>query len=369
MNKEASYQLYGVSFSYYTAKARSYLIQKGLPYQEVASTTKVYRQTLIPKTGVAVIPVVKTPADEYLQDTAVIVDTLEKQHTENPLTPSSAKQQMVSALFEIWADEWLLLPAMHYRWNTDELSYIYGHFGKVLLPWAPMWIGRFAGRLIGNKFRHFVPLLGVTEKTIPAIENWYENFVLKQLNEHFSQYDYLLGDKPCIGDCALMGPLYAHLYLDPAPGKIMRSAAPNVCAWIERMHQKPIDRSNRRWLADDEIPETLSPLLANQFKEFWPLLIQTSKALDRWKTDNSDVQHIPRTIGKHHFEVGGVREKRSILPFQQWKLQRIQALYRAFSDKEQSIVDNFLKDYSAQEFMTSSIPAPVTRKNNRIAFA
>ena len=55
------YTLYGTEFSLYTGKARAYLRYKGIPFREVLSTLSVYRRTIVPGTGVSMIPVVETP--------------------------------------------------------------------------------------------------------------------------------------------------------------------------------------------------------------------------------------------------------------------------------------------------------------------
>ena len=44
-----------------------------------------------------------------------------------------------------------------------------------------------------------------------AIERSFEA-LLDLLTEHFMAHEYLLGDRPCLADFAMMGPLYAHLY-------------------------------------------------------------------------------------------------------------------------------------------------------------
>lgn len=363
------YLLYGVSFSYYTAKARAYLIHKGLPYTEILSTVSVYKKILQPKTGVSVIPVVKTPDDQYLQDTAVIVDALENRHTDNPLKPLSPKQRLVSSLFEIWADEWLLLPAMHYRWNKDNFPYVYQQFGNVAAPWAPNWVKAFFGRSLGARFKGFVPKLGVTAKMIPAIESWYESLVLPALDQHFANHDYLLGARPCVGDCALMGPLYAHLFLDPVPGQLLRESAPNVCRWIDRMNDPSQASKSRDWLPDDAIPETLLPLLENQFNEFWPVLPVTVEALTQWRTSHPDKEYVPRMIGEHTFSIGAVNGARALLPFQQWKMQRVQETYRSVGSEAVVEVNDFLNVFSAQQYMTLPITSPLKRQGNRLIFS
>ena len=52
--------LYGAEFSLYSGKARCYLRYKQVPFDEVLSSLSVYKQTIIPNTGVRFIPVVDT---------------------------------------------------------------------------------------------------------------------------------------------------------------------------------------------------------------------------------------------------------------------------------------------------------------------
>ena len=61
----------------------------------------------------------------------------------------------------------------------------------------------------------YLPVLGITEKTKPEIEQWAQELLL-QLNTHFEQHPFLLGTKPCLGDFGLYGPLYALVWRDPA---------------------------------------------------------------------------------------------------------------------------------------------------------
>ena len=187
------YILYGSEVSLYTGKIRAYLKYKQLPFTEVLSTLSVYKKIIRPKTGVTFIPVVKTPSGEYLQDTVRIIDYFEAQSRANTqadtntnnlsVIPNTPAQHLVSELFALWGDEWLVIPAMHYRWNKDNFPFIYEEFGQVVTPKAPKFIKAYFGKKLAKKFQGFVPLLGITEKSIPYIEDWYENTVLHYLNE------------------------------------------------------------------------------------------------------------------------------------------------------------------------------------------
>ena len=297
---------------------------------------------------------------------------MEDKHKERCVIPTTPVQKMVSYLLEIWADEWLLIPAMHYRWNKDNFPFIYEEFGAVIAPWAPSFIRAFLGKRVGAKFKGFVPLLGINENSIPAIEDWYENHVLKILNTLLSRQDYVLGSKPSIADFGLMGPLYAHLYRDPASGKIMKLKAPSVVAWIERMNE-PKDVEGE-YANNDSIDEALLPLIERLFAEFWPTLVSTVDAMDalaekRKSEGLAKSIEIPRILGKHEFTMGGVVDKRGIGSFHQWKLQRVLDCYQAFDEKDKGKVDEFLKCVGGFDALQMSIKNPVKRVNNKLVFA
>lgn len=356
------YKLYGAPLSLYTGKARAYLRYKQIPFTEVFSSRKVYTNIIVPKTGIRFIPVVETPQGEFVQDTSAIIDLLENTFTERSVRPTTPKQELVSAIVEMWADEWLLLPAMHYRWNHDNFPFIYEEFGKIAFPNMPAFIRRFVGKKLGAKFKGFVPLLGISDKTIPAIENWYEGDVLPALNAHFAEHDYLLGSRACVGDFGLMGPLYAHLFRDPAPGKIMQQNAPNVVAWINRMNSEKQDCG--MWLDDDHIPDTLLSLLKRQFKEFWPVQIDTLNFNKQWLESHPEKSVLPRMVGKHSFTIGEATDTRAVRSFSQWKLQRVLDIYQGFDDTEKASVDPFLSSLDALELMQTKVVHRLCRINN-----
>ncbi|MEP4891759.1 MAG: glutathione S-transferase N-terminal domain-containing protein [Aliiglaciecola sp.] len=361
------FTLYGAPVSLYTGKARAYLTYKNIPFREVFSSVKVYKTIIEPKTGVRFIPVVETPEGEFIQDTVQIIDDLEKRFVESSIYPTSPKQQLVSEIFQLWGDEWLVIPAMHYRWNKDNFPFIYEEFGKVAAPNMPAFVRAFLGKKLASRFNGFVPILGITEKTIPAIEDWFENHVLPELNKHFSIHNYLLGGRACAGDFGLFGPLYAHLYRDPAPGAIIREKAPYVAKWIERLRNTP--KSVGNWVEDDKIPETLMPLLTRIFKEFWPVLMQSVEKIQEWIMDNPTVDKIPRSIGFHEFSIGGVTDKRAIMPFHQWKLQRVIDLYDGFDTDEKVKVDTFLQTSFGLQVESLPMPKRLQRINNKLVVA
>jgi glutathione S-transferase len=365
MSDSAEYTLYGAPFSLYTGKARAYLNYKLIPYQEVLSSLSVYKKVIIPKTGVRFIPVVKTPNDDYMQDTAIIIEELEKVFPERQVMPTGPKQKLVSQLFELYGDEWLLMPAMHYRWNKDNDDYVFSNFGATVAPGWPKFIQKFLGKKVGSKFKGYVPLLGMSDKTIPQIEDWYENDFLMVMDKHFSEHHYLLGGAASIGDFGLMGSLYAHLYLDPYPGEMMRRIAPNVAKWVERMNEKP--ESVGHFVKDDEIPETLIPVLKRLFLEHWPFVKTTIETIQTWAKENSDIE-IPRMIGEQPFTIGGVEGVKAVASFTQWKAQRVLDTYQSFASDDKLSIDDFLSSVGGYDLMQLTVDKRVTRVDNKLVF-
>ncbi|MYL27796.1 MULTISPECIES: glutathione S-transferase family protein [Halomonadaceae] len=355
---------YGTGFSLYSGKTRSYLRYKGIPFEERLATLSVYRRVLIPKTGVSMIPVLETPEHDFIQDTVEIIDTLEARFPERGIYPSTPKQRLVSLLVELYADEWLLIPAMHFRWSFPEENrrFIHGEFGKIVSPWLPGPLRRLAGSRLAKRFSGMLPMLGITEKTSSAIENWYYS-VLDQLDAHFAQHPYLLGERASIGDFGLMAPLYAHLYRDPAPGRIMKRRAPHLVEWIERMNTRKPRVGD--WLTDDQIPETLYPLLKHQFGSQFPVLRETVDAVAKW-IDEHPGKKVPRKLGVHQYHLSGVDETRALMSFPQWKLQRPLDFYQGLAEDQRGPVDELLDEVGGREAMNMTIPRRVRRENNRL---
>jgi len=322
--------MYGAEFSLYSGKLRSYLRKKGISYDERAPSILTYRRFIVPRTGVRFIPVLHTPDDEVLQDTTAIIDTLEPRFPDCGVYPTTPRQHLAALLLELYGDEWLLIPAMHYRWNfpDENIPFIHDEFGTMAFPWLPRGVRRALGRRIGARFQAFVPGLGISERTRPAIEASYR-CVLAALDRHFATHDFVFGGRPSIGDFGLIGPLYAHLYRDPYPGRQMRERAPQVAAWVERMQSAT--PCSGAFLPDDAIPGTLWPVLERMAAEQVPVLLDTERAFVAWATDQPAGSEVPRRLGEHEFRIGRVRGKRVVLPHSLWRWQRPRDFLRALA--------------------------------------
>jgi len=361
------YTLYGAEFSLYSGKARSYLRKKGVNFEEITSTVDVYKKFIVPRTGVRYIPVVQTPDDRVIQDTTEIIDEIESQYPQNSVYPETPKQRLASLLIELYADEWLVIPAMHYRWNYPAMNadFIYREFGSMAVPKMPGFIQKFVGKKVGNKFKGFVPKLGITEKSIPEIEKSYVA-LLGDLQAHFEKYDFLFGSKPSIGDFGLIAPLYAHLFRDPAPGKLMRKKAPAVCDWVRRMNNDLPYLKSGEFLPDDEVPESVYPILQRMASEQMPVLLDTNRLLEKWRSENQSEQEVKRFIGSHSFSLNGVEEQRLVLPYCLWMYQRPHDYYHGLPDK--TSVDEMLNKVGLLAGISQPLSNRLERVNNRLSF-
>lgn len=356
------YQLFGAQVSYFTGKARAYLRYKDIPFDEVLATREVYRNVILPRVGWAVIPVVITPEDETLQDTTDIIDALELRFPESPVYPATPRQRLAALLLEVYGDEWLVIPAMHYRWNYC-YDWVVLEFGKLSAPDRPEEEQRAVGERNAKAFHGALPPLGVNDTTRRAIEISYEA-LLGDLERHFRQHAFLFGSRPSIGDFGLIGPFYAHLYRDPYPGELMRRTAPSVAAWVERMQDpKP---GTGAFLPDDEVPDTLLPVLRRMADEQLPVLVETVAATAAWLDAHPD-EEIPRGIGMHDFTLlrgtpDEVTSQRVIRPFSQWMFQRPLDFYRGLGGAARESCDELLEAIGARQALATDLRRRVKRE-------
>lgn len=355
------YILYGGQLSYFTGKARAYLNWKGVNYEERQSTREIYEKIIVPRIGYPMIPLLITPTNDAIQDTSEIIDYFEQKDPTPSVIPSGAKQHLAARLLELYGDEWLVIPAMHYRWAHNK-EFALGEFGKIVMPDGDEKQQRAAAEQASAMFQGVVPLLGATPEMAPAVEASY-CALLDELNVHFTDHDFLFGGRPSIGDFGLIGPLYAHQYRDPASGDLMKKRAPKVVDWVLRM-QNPSEPRTGEFLADDQIPASLTPVLKRMMREQGPCLSDLTVSLAKWKTSNPDTD-IPRMIGMHRFSLEGQDGERLMIPYTQWMLQRaLSAL-----DADDSDMNSFLASFGGERLAELKIDAPVARENHKLVWA
>ncbi|NBC19840.1 MAG: glutathione S-transferase [Alphaproteobacteria bacterium] len=342
-----TYTLYGAEVSYFTGKARAFLDWKRVDYSEKPATRDVYREIIVPRIGWPVIPVVCGPDDELLQDTSDIIDLLDARHGPPSVFPETPVQKLVALLLELFGDEWLVLPAMHYRWTYNR-DFAYREFGRLSAPDATDEEQYEIGRANATNFEGALPMLGVDARTAAAIETGYCR-MLDELDAHFAAHEMLLGSRPSIGDFGLFGPLYAHQFRDPESGKLMQERAPNLVRWVKTLRDNKAARPGA-FLEGDTVPETLLSILRTQMQDQFPCLADTARALADWAKDQKPGTPVPRALGKHAFTTHGARGERMIFPFNLWMLQRPIEHYRSLSGGDRDTVEAFLSGIGGEAF-------------------
>lgn len=361
----SGYTLFGSDMSYFSGKARAYLRWKGVDYTEVAPTPDVMKNEIIANIGWPVIPVLKTPAGDYVQDTADIIAHFEGPSGANSAMPDSPLQRFVTYLLQLIADEWLTLPAMHYRWNHNE-EWIYGEFGKSAAPGATPEVQYEAGKAVGSRFKGFVPMLGITPETAPGIEKAYEQF-LADLSTHLEKLPYLLGTRASYADFALIGPLYAHQYRDQSTGEHMRRTAPKVAEYVERVIAG--DGKTGDLMPLDDIPATLLPILKAALSEFLPVLTATNALFSDWAMTAEPGAEVPRGVGLVDFTTGGASGQIAARTFPLLRLQDALDTYQLMMPSDKRRADAFLNAVEASSLKTLRVEPRLTRTDYKLALA
>jgi glutathione S-transferase len=358
---EPPYRFYAAEISYFSGKARPALRIKRVPFDEILPTPEVYREVIAPRTGLGFIPVIVTPEDETLQDTSDILDFLEERFPDPPLYPATPKQRIACFLWEVYADEFMVILGLHYRWSFPE-SEAQARADFAASSGDPETAGVFAGRI-----KAATPMFGITEETQPVIEAHTEE-LLARLEDHFAEHRYLLGGHPSLADCALMGPMYPHLYLDAVPGRLLRETAPRVCHWIQRMNH-PDPQAFGDWLPDDALASTLRPLHQLMGRDAFPLLLDTVRDFEAWADEHArESGEPPRATGIHETALRGVRVQRYTNAYTLWMLQRVWDAAAALSDAERRSVDEALVGSGCEALLSYAPRHRLGKRNYKLVF-
>lgn len=365
--------LYGSPFSLFTGRARSYLIKAKIDYREEPHASSHFYKTVLPKAGGRRgIPTIEFANGDVIRDGVAIIDHFEKLNG-HKFSPSSPKQKIVSRLLDVIGAEGLLRPCMHYRFNhdVDEGDFLPFHFGTIYNENTPRGIVSDAKERMAGIREFVLPAWGVTPDTHDLIETFHLE-TLRVLNEHFAEYPYFLGGKPCIGDFGMMAPLYGHLGRDPKPLSLMTRHAVRLFRWVERMNRPEPDIGefkNRQesYMEGDLIPSTLKSVLKHLAKDFIPESRAACGQINLWLDEN---KHLPsgtevqRSVGSCDFEVLGTMIKAEAQPFRFYLLKRMQDEFEALENQDQKLVKSMLEDTGMTELLDMKLSRSIGRDNN-----
>lgn len=380
------FTLWGIQHSLFTGKARSYVIKKGVPYREICPSNPQFQARIVPTVKSLVVPVLETPEGEIIQDTTDIIDHLEARFGAPQMEPETPVQRAVSMLLDAFGSQYMIPLAMHYRWSyrAEQEDFLRAEFGRILHAGPDRQVRSEAGRQLMDYFNGFLPPLGVTAETIPAMEASYLALI-DALDVHFQAHPYLLGGRPSIGDFGLMAPLFAHLGRDPVPASLMKNKAPNLYRWTERMNMPAIADGEfagypQTYPADDAIPETLEAVLKLVFADWTAGLLADAACYNDWLKNHADLpvghlvsadgsRKVHPTLGTIEYSWHGITMRRMSAPHGLWHFDRAAGYARGLSGAARGRLDALLARTGGGEAMALTLARPMTRKDYALVLA
>ena len=127
--------LWGAPHSFWTGRMRSYLIKKGIDFQEIYPANPRYNEDIVPKIGYFVMPVTEFQDGTLIQDGTDTMVYMEERFTDRSMIPSSPLQRAVAWLIEFFGCELFFIPGMHYRWSfPEQRPYVDAEFARMVSP-------------------------------------------------------------------------------------------------------------------------------------------------------------------------------------------------------------------------------------------
>ena len=364
--------LYAMPHSLYSGRARSYLIKNRILFEERSTGHESFKAEVLPKGKLPTIPTLVTPEGDVFRDGAAIIEHFEAANG-RPCQPPCPRQQVISALFDVIGTDGLLRPAMHYRWNfpDDNLAFVRYHF---LHSQRDVPEREEKTEAMMNRMRHAAMIFGVTEQSQPVVEALYLEY-LDALNTHFECYPYLLGWRPCIGDFGLLAPMYAHLGRDPYPARLMQQRAPAVYRWVERMNREDQDvpeyfNAGNDFLANDEVPQTLLPVLKVLAEDFIPETLAAADLINNWLDQHQPepgavaVGRLAEALGTADFTVRGQKITALAQPHRFYLLQRVQDVFTQSPAEKQTEIGSLLERCGMERLLAASLNRRIARSEN-----
>jgi len=372
--------------SLYSGKVRSYLIKKGLPFRELLPPHPRFGAQVIPAVRQFVVPILETSDGQFIQDSTVIIEELERRFPERPMVPTTPVQRVVANLLGGFGSEGLLSVAMHYRWSyrAEQEHFLRAEFGRAAHHGPDREERLAAGATLMDYFNGFLPNLGISPETAPAFEASFEE-LLDALDIHFQCHPYLLGGLPSIADFGLMAPLFAHLARDPVPATLMKNIAPNVYRWTERMNLPAIEDGEfpeqaNEWFPEDSIPATLEPVIRLMFQDWGVQLQADADFVNAWLKANPDVargqlasadgqRRVHPALGEISYAWRDVTVKRASAPHGLWHFERCAKLARELEGDAKARFDALAQRLGGRAVMQIRTSRALEREDDALVFA
>ncbi len=274
----------GAPGSPYARKMLAVLRYRRIPYRFLVGLWTKDEVDSLPSPKVDLLPTFYFETDDGVEavvDSTPIIRRLEADVLGRSVIPHDPALAFIDYLLEDYADEWLTKAMFHYRWQYPadiELA------GEILPRWRDLTASAQEiaprSRFIRDRQIGRLYVVGSNEVTLPVIEASYRR-LLGLLDAHIDNGPFLFGQRPGAADFGLYGQLTQLATFDPTPSQLTAEVAPRVLAWVQTVDDlSGLDPADDDWIARDEVPETLTALLAEAGKTYVPVLLANAKAVD-----------------------------------------------------------------------------------------
>ena len=275
----------GAPGSPYTRKMLAVLRYRRIPYRFLVGLWTKGEVDSLPAPKVDLLPTFYFETDdggvEAVVDSTPIIRRLEQDVLGRSVIPTDPALSFIDYLLEDYADEWLTKAMFHYRWRYQadiDLA------GEILPRWRDLTASAaeiaprsefVRDRQIGRLY-----VVGSNEVTAPVIEASYRR-LLALLDAHIGNGPFLFGARPSAADFGLYGQLTQLATFDPTPSRLTEDVAPRVLAWVQAVDDlSGLAPEDDGWTGRDELPGTLTALLAEAGRTYVPVMLANAKAID-----------------------------------------------------------------------------------------
>ena len=256
------YQLVGNEMSFFTRKLEAQLRFQQIPWRYVFKTEE-RKAELEAKAGTHFIPLLTTPDKWLIHDTIAIGPMLSDRFRERAVVPETPLQRACCFILEDAFNHWLARVCVHSRWcYPNNVAWVGPRFGANMMldrsidePFSEQELEQLAtiGPMMYEGFgKNVCEVNGVGPSQATIVQADFRN-MLNALAVHFAANDFLLGNRPCLGDFALAGASKAHFINDPEPQSWLGEHRDMLHQYTERFFGKG-QGELPLWPANDQLP-------------------------------------------------------------------------------------------------------------------
>lgn len=321
------YRLFGMEVSPYSVKVRALLRFKALPFEWVLRS-QANEAAFREHAKVPLIPLLITPTGA-MQDSTPMLDYLEATHPSPSIRLADPVLNFLSDALEEAADEWMVKPMFHFRWNYEADRIDAGM--RIASASVPEGTdpSRFA-TLISNHLMTRSAPMGCTETNKPLLESYFMESA-RRLDTHLASRSFLFGEQLSAADLGL-GSMFYELYSDQTPHAKLQPFF-HLVAWIERC-MNPAGLGQGACESWESLAPTLLPVLEHELTDTYMPWAKANAAAFSQGADT------PLTVSLHGHDFAQPAQK---YPAKSW--QNLQARFNALSTQDQASVGERVRGF------------------------